>query len=147
MMEAIFNVLETMFFQVVQFSDAPCVLKEWFGGVEMLTGAQLTFDGPFCGAFFLFMTPIKADEIAADFLGLPIDQIDRPKRADTVKEALNMIGGNLLAKLDKAGDFRLGIPALLGDGTVSAETLDDRSFHLICFETDGAPMAAALDLQ
>jgi hypothetical protein len=45
--------------------------------------------------------------------------IKEEEKRDTLKEALNMIGGQMLALLDKEGSFRLGIPQLLSEIEIS----------------------------
>lgn len=111
--EAISNVLETMFFQPVQFVDFSCSLQEWFSGRESLLGATLDFRGPSSGSLF-FLAPLKVlREMTANFLGLSEEKIDKDQQADTVKEILNMMGGQMLSLIDKEGLFKIGIPELI----------------------------------
>jgi CheY-specific phosphatase CheX len=143
MKDAIFNVLETMFFQVVQFVE-DVGIEEWFEGEQKLIGAALDFEGPFSGSFFFFVSADKASKITADFLGLEMEEVDENQREDTVKEALNMIGGNMLSRSEEMDGFRLGIPKVIQTTSLTRHQLDEFDEAAILIDCEGDHLTAGL---
>ena len=136
MRDSISNVLETMFYQSVQFTDSKHTLKEWFSGMHPLIGATLSFNGSPPGTFYLIFPVDLVTDITANFLGIDEEEINEGQRIDTVKEALNMIGGHMLSIIDKTGDFKLGIPELTEGDDLMENKLEDLKFDTVFIETE-----------
>lgn len=143
---AISDVLETMFFQAVQFVEEPLSIAEWFSGNESLNIARLEFAGPVCGAYYLWVPSGLAAVMTANFLGLSEDGIDDQQQADTIKEALNMIGGHMLSHFDEQGAYQLGIPEMLARQEGMAPVGREAGEIFLC-ETDVMRLAAEIRLQ
>ena len=110
--QAISNVLELMFFVSVQImEDEKPSNGNSFNG-QACIGANLAFTGPLSGTYYLLMPQEMAREITANFLGLDEDEVSGDQEQDTVKEALNMIGGHMLSLTDAPDNFQLGIDHL-----------------------------------
>jgi len=73
------------------------------------------------------------------------DLIKEEEKRDTLKEALNMIGGQMLALLDKDGTFRLGIPQFLSESEISPSGLKG-DFLLISTGQHRLAVGIVLDL-
>lgn len=146
MRDSISDVLETMFFQMVQIMDIGSTLKEWMAQEQSLLGVTLTFDGPLAGSFCLIIPADAANNITANFLGLDADELDENQQKDTVKEALNMIGGNMLSALDQKGAFKLGLPELMKADDLVLDKLDGLQGDFVLFETENNHLAAGIVL-
>ena len=142
--EAISNVLETMFFQPVQFVDSKCNLLEWFPDKQSLVGATLSFSGPLAGSFYLLIPVTVVKEITANFLGLEQEEIHEEQRGDTVKEATNMIGGRMFSLFDRKGAFQLGIPELIDENDLTNDKLGDLKGDIILIRTEDNLLAAGI---
>ena len=142
--EAISNSLETMFFLPVQFSDTKCTLQEWFSGEQSLIGATLKFYGPWSGSFYLFMPVRLVDEVTGNFLGLEEESIGEEQKKDTVKEAINIIGGHMFSIFDKEGIFRLGIPEIVEEHEVTDDKLGNMKGDAVLIETGDNRLAAGI---
>jgi len=144
---AIFEVLEIMFFQPVQFVDHQLPLNEWFPENESLKVARLEFAGPVSGAFYLLIPIALAAEMTANFLGLSEDGVSDQQQADTIKEALNMIGGHMLSLFDEQGKYQLGIPALLAENESMTKPVEYENEEILLIETGTMRLAAGIRLQ
>lgn len=110
---SISEVLEKMFFIPVDFPEksGDTGLNLSGSGKYMIT--RLRFKGPFAG-YFLFVIPEElTPSLAAGFLGEEERQITGEQRADTIKEILNMIAGNMFSILDDQATFNLDIPEMI----------------------------------
>jgi chemotaxis protein CheY-P-specific phosphatase CheC len=144
MRAAISNVMETMFFQPVQISDKDCTLQEWFSDKEALLGAKLNFTGPSSGSFY-FLIPAKlVSVITANFLGLEKEGTNEEQRKDTIKEALNMIGGHMFSLCDNEGDISLGIPELIEEENIKHYRLGEIKGETVFIETGDSHLAAGV---
>ncbi len=142
--QAISNVLELMFFQSVQFNEQDCLLSEWMPQDQPHIGATLRFTGPVSGAYY-FMVPVDmAKEITANFLGLDEDEIGDAQERDTVKEALNMIGGHMLSLMDKPEGFQLGIPEIIPEPRLDMNVYTEKMENVTLIETDKNHLAACI---
>jgi len=144
MTDSIFNVLESMFFLIVQTADNDCPLQEWFAQNPSVVGATLGFKGSFEGSFYLLMPLEIAYEITGNFLGLDLEEIDEEQMKDTVKEALNMIGGGFLSLFDTKGTIKLGIPQLVGNGDLFLDDFLALKDDIIRIETENNRLAAGI---
>ncbi len=143
---SIFNVLETMFFQLVEITEPDCTLQEWFSENTTLLGSTLDFSGPWSGSFYLLIPANKANEITANFLGLEVEEVEESQREDAVKELLNMIGGGMLSQFDKKGAFRLGIPETIKRDGLAPGKLNDFKGVAIFVEAGGDRLAAGFHM-
>lgn len=146
MRASISNVLESMFFLMVQISEENSPFVEWFPGERQLMGATLKFDGPSAGAFYFWVPVDMADDMACNFLGLNQENLLEEQRRDTVKEALNMIGGGVLSIFDQEGRFKLGIPEMLNRSPLTGDTIEDFRGEVILIETGDNRLAAGVML-
>jgi CheY-specific phosphatase CheX len=144
MKEAISNVLETMFFQPVQISDTNCTLQEWFAYNRSLLGATLIFKGLLSGSLYLLIPVEIISEITANFLGLREEEVNEEQKRDTIKEAINIIGGNMLSLFDKKGAFKLSIPELIEKEELTDSKLGDLKGEFILIETEENSLAAGI---
>lgn len=142
--EAISNVLETMFFQPVQIVDNDRTLLEWFSQNESLLGTTLDFNGPLSGSLYLIIPMKVVSEITANFLGLRAEEIDEGQKRDTVKETLNMIGGNTLSHSDRKSVFKLGIPKLIEEHDLAYDKLGDLRGDFVLIETEDNHLAVGV---
>ncbi len=111
--EAIFDVLKTMFFEPLQAVEKDITLLDWFSRKQALFAAKLTFSGPKNGFFYMIVPESVATEITANFLGIDESETDTEQKIDTIKEALNMIGGRVFSFFDREGEYKLNIPELI----------------------------------
>ena len=113
MERSISDVMETMFFLPLDFSDADRIDTLWNMETEDILVAKLTFDGPFSG-YCVFYIPRKlAASISADFMGKDEENISDDQVSETVKEIINMIAGNVFSIYNHQTVFNLGIPELV----------------------------------
>jgi len=144
MRAAISNVMETMFFQPVQISDKDFTLQEWFSDKESLLGAKLNFTGPSSGLCY-FLIPAKLmGEITANFLGLEKEETNEEQKRDTIKEALNMIGGHMFSLYDNEGTINLGIPELIEEKNIKHYKLGEIKGDTVFIETEDSHLAAGI---
>jgi chemotaxis protein CheY-P-specific phosphatase CheC len=146
MKQAISSVLETMFFLPIQTVEGNGLLDRWRTENQAVTQAVIQFTGPVTGSFFLLVPSNMAKEVAANFLGLEEKEVGRDQEEDTVREALNMIGGYVLSRIDKADDFQLGIPEILPEKDFDAELYNDLHKQMIFVETEENHLAAGIHL-
>ena len=144
MKAAISNVMETMFFQPVQINNKGCKLRKWFSDKEPLLGAKLNFTGPSSGSCY-FLIPAKLmSEITANFLGLEKKETNEEQIRDTIKEALNMIGGHMFSLCDNEGAISLGIPELIEEEDIKHYSSGEFKGGTVFIETDNSHLAAGV---
>ena len=144
MREAISNVLETMFFQLIQINDSNYSLQDWFFDTKMLVGATINFYGPSTGSFYLLLPATMVAGITANFLGIEEKAINEEQKKGVVKEALNMIAGNTLSLFAKKGALRLGIPELIEENNLTDDNLRDLKGGFVLIETEENRLAAGI---
>jgi CheY-specific phosphatase CheX len=98
----IFNVLETMFFVIPERYETKDISGSGIEGKIVLTGETKV-------SLYIFMPNGLGLTLASNFLGKEREDIDDSEVLDLAREMVNMIGGNLVTKLD---DERLilGLP-------------------------------------
>lgn len=136
MKQAISDVLETMFFQPVQISSKNGTLQEWFSDKQSLLGAILTFSGPFAGSIYIVIPVKLVKEITANFLGIEKEEVNENQKSDSVKEALNIIGGHMFSLFDKEGATSLGIPELIEENNLKHDKLGEIKGNTFFIKTD-----------
>ncbi len=104
MKNSISEVLETMFFLPVDFSDTVNAEE-----IQMSV-TKLDFSGPFSGSFVLFIPEELAVSLTANFLGKDKEKVSQDNVIETSKEVINMIAGSTFANLDDQAVFDLNIP-------------------------------------
>jgi len=113
MKTSISEVMETMFFLPVEFSEEPLV-KE----IKALKGKQnkaccLDFSGHCSGSVFLLVPTRLLLEMAGNFMGESAETLGDDILEGTLTETLNMMTGNALRKVKTEKPFELGIPRLV----------------------------------
>jgi len=113
MKNSISDVLETMFFLSLDFSDDIDILEQWDTGKDPVIAAKLSFSGPLSG-YAVFCIPKKsALSITADFMGKDEQEISDDQINETIKEIINMIIGNTFSMYVPDVVFDLGVPELV----------------------------------
>ncbi len=113
MKNSISNVLETMFFLPLVFSDDVHKKDCWSGETDQIMAARLDFDGPFSG-YCVFYIPKKfAVSMTANFMGRAAEGLSDAQITGTVMEITNMIAGNTFSFYDEEAVFNLNFPELL----------------------------------
>jgi len=113
MKNSISDVLETMFFLPLDFSDTVAAHELWNKGKDQILAAKLNFDGPLIADCILCIPEKLARSITADFMGREEEGISDDQVKGTVKEIINMIAGSTFSTYDPEATFNLGIPELL----------------------------------
>jgi len=144
--QAISNVLETMFFLPVQFIEDNSLWDKWSQQKTNLWHVVVRFSGPVNGYFYLLVPVNLAQEITANFLGLDEGEVEKNQESDTVKEALNMIGGYVLSQVEKADEFQIGIPEIVADDQVDLTNIPIESHNTILIETEENHLAVGFHL-
>ena len=128
MMNSISDVLETMFFLPLDFSEASSAQEIWGNEKDQIVAATLKFGGPFSGYCGFYIHNKLAMSITADFMGIDEENISKEHVNETVKEILNMIVGNVFSSLDPQEVFNLAVPELIvfdGNGVDPSESKED----------------------
>lgn len=102
LMNSIFDVFEKMFFVFLE----PCDEEMKY---DMITSIE--FAGSVKGDIRAYLSTGIANFMVENMLGLEGDEITDKTREDCAKEALNMIAGSFVNKLDTSSVFDLSIPA------------------------------------
>jgi len=135
MRNSISDVLETMFFLSLDFSNDIDLLELWDTGKDPIIAAKLDFDGPLSG-YAVFCIPKKpALFITADFMGKNEEEISDDQINGTVKEIINMIIGNTFSLYDPDIVFDLGVPELVGFNEFIKDLSDSEKTISIVIET------------
>jgi len=113
MKNSISDVLQTMFFLSLDFSEVIDIHELWSTGKDQITVARLNFDGPLIGDCIFYIPEKLAKSITADFMGRKEEGISDDQVKGTVKEIINMILGNAFSMYDPEAAFNLGIPELV----------------------------------
>lgn len=135
MKNSISDVLETMFFLSLDFSNDLDIHELWDTGKDQIIAAKLSFSGPLSG-YAVFCIPKKsALSITADFMGKDEEEISDDQINGTVKEIINMIMGNTFSLYDPEVVFNLGVPELVGFNDFFKDLSDSEKSFSIVVET------------
>ena len=136
MMEiSIFEVFEKMFFIFLEHSSD--------GNNHYDYEASITFSGTVRGEIRLFVSHRVARAMVVNMLGIEEGEITEKDIEDCSKEAVNMICGNLLGKLNNHEEtFELAIP--LYHRSSLGITTDSNTTSHSHFKSDDGAMSAAL---
>lgn len=113
MKTSISEVFETAFFETVEIQPAGEEISMDAFGDQVLTGAVLPFSKGLDGAVYVIAPDRWVSRMTADFLGIDPDHVTEDQKADTIKEATNMIAGHLFSQFDTQARIQLGIPELI----------------------------------
>jgi len=144
--QAISSVLETMFFLPVQIVEGNNLREDWSQQDSGIWHVRVQFSGPVNGSFFLLVPAGLAREITANFLGLDEADVGSGQESDTVKEALNMIGGYALSQVEKADEYQISIPEIARAGQKDLVSMQLEPHNTISIETDENILAVGLHL-
>ena len=116
---AAIEVFGTMYFTPVELLPNLPAQDNWHLEAQYVK-TEIGFDGPQRARLCFYFPRSLAVTIACGFLGMgPECEVEEAKILDTMREAANMMVGNLLGRLDPEGACVLGIP--------KAELVDDFS--------------------
>lgn len=109
--------------------------------------ATMTFAGPFKGSLALVVPEEVAPEIAANILGVEVDdEMAREQAEDTLKEVLNVTCGHILTAL--AGEepvFNLSVPEIAVTETAAWQAFLNNPDTAV-FMVDDSPMLLLLSI-
>jgi len=110
---SISEVMETMFFLPVEFPNEPTQKK-----IKRIKGQQnkvccLDFSGDCSGSVYLLVPRQLLLKMAENFMGEMGDSIGNDLLNGTLTEAVNMITGNALRKINAKVPFELSSPRLV----------------------------------
>lgn len=119
--DSIFNVMETMFYFTVE--EKKQNVSDLFSLFDRnsLKACAIKFSGTFSGTIFLLIPLNVLTAMTHNFLGQDSDHISEAHTDGTLTEALNMIAGEALTKLDAKSYIGLGIPELIDPATISPD--------------------------
>ncbi len=113
MTTSISEVLETMLFMALEFEECENIKDLNITGEIRV--CRLDFSGKLSGHFVIFVPKELLISMSADFMGEEIEDITQEYTDGTIKEIINMVGGNMFAALDSNAEFKLGIPEIVED--------------------------------
>lgn len=138
MKTSISEVMETMFFLPVEFLDDTPLSQTGLDDMDAVMACELTFSGPSSGKLTLVIPRDLLAEMTENFIGESKKDNPDPYLEGTLKEALNMICGNMLGRVKTDTPFELGIPLRID----SIDSQEPQDFTLI--ETIGSKLAIRL---
>lgn len=139
--DSIFEVMETMFYLTVEEDTRPVEDVSSLFDEKKLKACRITFSGKFSGAIYLLVGAKTLETMAAHFTGEDPDTMTDEHLDGALKEALNMIAGNALTKVDKQSYMGLGIPELVTPSDIGP------SGARVAFNTSAGKMAAVISLE
>ncbi|MFH2093900.1 MAG: chemotaxis protein CheX [Pseudomonadota bacterium] len=138
--DSIVEVMEAMFcFPVKEKKDR---MRDFSAllHIQSLRACRIAFSGQYSGAIFLLIPQNILTIMTRNFLGDDTDQLSEKITDGTLKEALNMIAGNALTKLDEQSYTGLGIPEMI---SVSSLSMDEDS---VVFDTKDGLIASFVEI-
>ena len=134
--DVISDVLESMFFSMVEFGECRPVDRSFIYRSEI---DLLNHSG--CTAISLRVSEEFASMITANFLGIDESKVGDDDIKDSLKELANMVGGGYHARL-KDVNWQLGIPNVWKIGPDSMDAAIDSAE--LCFDFFGEPAGSAV---
>ena len=135
-MNSIFDVFEKMFFVFLEPYDEDIQY-------DLMTSIQ--FSGPMKGEIRTYLSRGIASLMVQNMLGLEPKEVTDNKMEDCAKEALNMIAGNFLNKLEPKEVFDLSIPAYVKKSDRLSE--DSHAALSLMFDSDNRYLGIVLNLE
>lgn len=140
LMTSIFEVFEKMFFTFLEPLDE----DEPAWNYDMV--ATIKFLGPNNGDMSIYLSNGLAETMVENMLNIGADDITEPLVMDISKEAVNMICGNFLRKLDVSKVYDLTIPTFERvPGSFSFKENSEKIIKL-ALESDGDQLGILLSL-
>ncbi len=136
LMNSIFDVFEKMFFVFLEPYDEDIQY-------DLMTSIQ--FSGPMKGEIRTYLSRGIASLMVQNMLGLEPKEVTDNKMEDCAKEALNMIAGNFLNKLEPKEVFDLSIPAYVKKSDRLSE--DSHAALSLMFDSDNRYLGIVLNLE
>ena len=130
MKTSISEVLETMFYLPVEFSEGLSHKMIEPIKQEIKTGCRLQASGSFSAIFQLFIPGPLLLNMTQNFMGEEPENCTKEYQEGTLKETLNMIVGNALKSIDTETPPDLNIPEIIDisdmgpDSLIVIETID-----------------------
>ncbi len=112
-MNSIFEVMETMFFYSTEENKEDNIDFEKRFDINNIKACQITFSGKKSGSVYLLIPLPILQNITSNFMGEDLDNLTEELLDGTLKEALNMIAGSALTKVDEKSYMGLGIPQMV----------------------------------
>ena len=129
------EVMETMFFLPVEKNPRISIKDSGLCDPEEVRAAGISFSGTVSGSIRIFIPESLLCMMAESLMGLNTEDVTSEDTAGTLTEALNMIAGNALRKIDDRFSSHLGLPE-----PIDPQELQKARNPLI-FETIGGRMA------
>jgi len=136
LMNSIFDVFEKMFFVFLEPYDEDIQY-------DLMTSIQ--FSGPLKGEIKSYLSRGIASVMVQNMLGLEPKEVTDKTMEDCAKEALNMIAGNFLNKLEPKEVFDLSIPAYVKKSDKLSE--DSHAALSLTFDSDNRYLGIVLNLE
>lgn len=137
-----FEVFEKMFFIFLE----PVEKKDIVFDIE----TEIKFQGPVEGYMKMFLSDGLASSMVMNMLSLEEEEVTDYLKEDCVREAINMVCGNLMRTYDSSKVFNLSIPTVHRNSdhnpmTVFQET-GTNQWQMV-FDTDGEILSVLLKMQ
>jgi len=136
LMNSIFDVFEKMFFVFLEPYDEDI-------RYDLMTSIQ--FSGPVKGEIRSYLSRGIASVMVENMLGVEPKEVTDKTMEDCAKEALNMIAGNFLNKLEPKEVFDLSIPAYVKKSDKLSE--DSHAALRLTFDSDNRYLGIVLNLE
>jgi len=136
LMNSIFDVFEKMFFVFLEPYDEDIQY-------DLMTSIQ--FSGPVKGEIRSYLSRGIASVMVENMLGVEPKEVTDKTMEDCAKEALNMIAGNFLNKLEPKEVFDLSIPAYVKKSDKLSE--DSHAALRLTFDSDNRYLGIVLNLE
>ncbi len=115
MRASISEVLETMFFEPLEFPEEMDASGFLDKNKKHSIAVSVKYRGPFSGDLSCFMPKNLALFLASDFLGVEPSEVSDNQAEEVVKEIVNMAAGGVFSHYDNSAVFQLGIPEAIND--------------------------------
>jgi len=137
-MNSIFEVFEKMFFVFLEPLDED---------VKYDMISSINFTGAINGEIKVFFTLSLAEIMVQNMLSLNRKEVTEKMIEDCAKEAVNMIAGNFLHKLDSSNVFDLSLPIFTKKPGVFVPQVQNQSEEIwnLSFESDKNFMAVSVN--
>jgi len=133
--------METMFyFTLEEKKTMASNLLDLFDPASLRT-CCITFSGAYSGTIFLLIPLNVLTTMTENFLGEDEEELSEEHTDGTLKEALNMIAGNALTKVDEKSYMGLGIPEMIDSATLKLDNDD-----AVIFNTGEGIMASVIQV-
>lgn len=144
MMASISEVLDTMFFLPLEFSDPASPETDGVFGEDKTVACRIGFQGRFSGYFTLFVPENMLVTLTENFMGLNPDNITPEHTFGTIKEALNIMAGGTLSGFDDTIEFQLTIPEIIHNKIAFKKGTDEKEIVVITKTTEGSLVLRAV---